>query len=63
MSNKVNTDLLERAKDMADYWVGTPIQRVIDECIKRDDLEGLQRYVAEAEGLAAQEEIRSYDVH
>lgn len=62
MSTQVNTDLLERAKEMADYWVGTPIQRVIDEYIKTNELDLLRKTVIEAEALASQEEFYGYDL-
>ena len=62
MSTQVNIDLLERASEMADYWVGTQIQARIDDCIKRNDLEQLFNLVREAEAMTAQEEFYGYDM-
>lgn len=49
MSNQVNTNLLEKANEMCEYWTGTMHERVIQRDIEANDLEALQYHVAEAE--------------
>jgi hypothetical protein len=63
VSNQVNTDLLERARDIADYWTGTLWEKTIDDLIKRNELEQLREIVIKAEAEAAMQEIHGHDVY
>ena len=49
MSNNVNTELLERAADMIDYWAGTLHERILTRDIDSNDLEALAYHVAQSE--------------
>lgn len=49
MSNNVNTNLLERAADLIDYWEGTVHARVLERDIDANDLEALKYHVSQAE--------------
>ena len=53
MSNKTNDELLERAGEIAEDWVGTFYQKQIDLLIERGDLDELRRVVTEAENAPA----------
>lgn len=63
MSNQVNTQLYERASEMIDQWEGTPIARVIEADLDRQDLDSLYQHVCYAEGMASQEEFGNHDVY
>lgn len=59
MSVDTNTELLERAAEMIDYWEGTLHARLIEADIDSGDLESLRYHVTVAEGQASQQEIMS----
>lgn len=61
MSNSANTELLERAAGMIDFWEGTIIAEVIESDVANNDLEGLMAHVNDAEAQAAEEELHSND--
>lgn len=56
MSNQVNVELLERASEMIDYWVGTQYAEQIEMLLGMNDLEQLQVVVNEAYQAMFQEE-------
>jgi hypothetical protein len=62
MSDKVNSELFDRAAEMYEYWVGTPIARVIEADMARNDLEGLRQHVLSAEAIASQDEFEAADM-
>lgn len=62
MSDSSNTRLLERAAEMIDYWTDKTPAKVIEADIQRNDMESLWLHVAQAEGMAAQEEFENYNV-
>lgn len=62
MSNTVNTELLERAALMIDYFLGKMPAQVIEADIDRNDLEALNYHVTYAEAIASQEEIEAADI-
>lgn len=49
MSNQVNTNLIEDAKEMSEVWAGTMHQSIIDNLIATNDLEALQEAVVKAQ--------------
>lgn len=48
MSNNVNTDLLEEARELADFWAGTMHASILEDLIKSNDLEALREAVVSA---------------
>lgn len=62
MSNQSNTELLERAGEMMEYWTGTLHEKLIQKAIDDNDLEALAEHVALAEGECAQAVMHGYDV-
>lgn len=62
MSNNINTELLERASDMIDYWEGTLHAELIEYAIDINDLELVHDYVLKAEAEASRQELYGYDV-
>ena len=50
MSNQINTDLLEQANEVMEYFTSTVLERIIERDIKANDLEALRLHVNE--GLA-----------
>jgi hypothetical protein len=57
MSNVINDELMERAKDQLDYWTGTMWERLLQQDIAGNDLEALRAHVAWAEAeMAIQED-------
>lgn len=68
MSNLTNDKLLDRAREMQEYWVGTLWERMIAHAVESNDLEAVARLVREAEAEAAIQEdnpveLLSEDVH
>lgn len=63
MSNQVNDEWMERAAEMITYFEGKLPAQVIERDLENHDWESLQVHVKEAEGVAALEEIRAYDVY
>ena len=57
MSHQANTQLLERAKEMQEYWAGTQWERLIQYDLDNDDLEALSHHVALAGAEASQQEF------
>ena len=49
MSNNVNTQLLERASEMQEYWTGTLHAEKIEAAMLLNDMEMLHGAVVEAE--------------
>ena len=62
MSNLVNTELFERAAEMVTYFEGKLPAKVIEQDLKHNDLEALRYHVADAEAVAAQNELEAADV-
>lgn len=57
MSNKVNDELMERAKESMDYWEGTLHTRLIQRALDSNDLEALKYHITNAEReMAIQED-------
>jgi len=56
MSLQANTDLLELASDHIMYWEGSPMARVLESDLKRNDLEGLEEHLKESARLMFQAE-------
>ena len=48
MSDTTNTELLEDAEFLMDYWTGTLYEKLIDYAIKQNDLDYLHRLVQDA---------------
>lgn len=57
MSNDINSLLYERAREMCDYWEGTPRADVIRQDIKNNDLESMFKHVIDAEAEASRKEF------
>lgn len=55
MSNNINTQLLERAQEMIEFWTGTQYAQRIEFVLNLGDLDELERLVREAESGAYQE--------
>lgn len=62
MSNNVNTELLDRAADMVEYFESKLPAQLILKALDENDLDLVRRYVVEAEAMAAQTEMYGYDV-
>jgi len=62
MSNQVNTELLERAADMVGYFESKLPATLIQQALDSGDLEQVHYYVAQAEAMAAEQEMHGYDV-
>ena len=62
MSNQVNTELLERAADMVEYFESKLPATLIQQALDSGDLDMVRKYVAEAEAMAAQTEVYGYNV-
>ena len=62
MSHNSNTNLMERAREMQEYWTGTLHEKLIQHAIDGNDLESLAEHVAKAEGQASQNEFNNNDV-
>ena len=62
MSNQVNTELLERAADMVEYFESKLPAQLIQKALDSGDLDMVRQYVAEAEAMAAEQEMNGYDV-
>lgn len=60
--NEVNNILLDRASEMYEYWVGTPIARVIERDVAQNDLDALRAHVLKAEAMASQYEFEASDI-
>lgn len=62
MSDSTNTNLLERAAEMVDYWGDTTAGKVIEADLERNDLDALNKHVCEAEAIASQQEFETGDI-
>jgi len=62
MSNQVNTELLERAADMVEYFESKLPAQLIQKALDSGDLDMVRQYVAEAEAMAAEQEMNGYEV-
>jgi len=56
MSNNTNQQLMDRAREMCDYFQDKLPAQLIERDIKANDLESLAYHVAQAEGEAARQE-------
>lgn len=63
MSNSTNTELLERAAAMIDYFVGKMPAQVIEHDLEMNDMDALYEHVCDAEALAAREEFEAVDAY
>lgn len=62
MSNFANTELLEIAAELIDYWTGTMWAAILEDDIEHGDLEALHEHVKEAtQEMANQEGIGTWD--
>ena len=48
MSNNVNTNLIEEAKELADFWTGTMHEAILTNLVEFNDLDGLREAVVTA---------------
>ena len=48
MSNNVNTNLIEEAKELADFWTGTMHEAILINLVEANDLDGLREAVVTA---------------
>lgn len=62
MSNQVNTQLLERAHEAAEYVLGTVREGEIYRAIEDSDLKELERLVSEVEAQMSQEHFYANDI-
>lgn len=64
MSNQINTELLERAAELIDELTSHPsgYDKILEDCIDRNDLDALQHHVAVIEGELAQEYFMNNEV-
>lgn len=51
MSDFINTNLLELAADHIDFWAGEGIGAVLEDDLKRNDLDSLAVHVKESAGI------------
>lgn len=58
MSQQINDNLLEEAEFYRDYFSGTPMEKMLQNDIKTNDLEQLQVHLKEAREAAWLEEFR-----
>ena len=62
MSNNSNTELLERAAEMVEFWEGTLIADEVRRALNSNDLELVWQVVTSAEAEASRQEMYGYDV-
>lgn len=62
MSNQINTELLERASDVIDYFEGKVLAEVIEKDLDTNDLGALVAHVAIGEAQMAQQEFEASDI-
>lgn len=62
MSNNINSVLFDRASEMITYFEGKLPAKVIEADLDRNDLEALQVHVANAEAVAAQEQMHGWEI-
>jgi hypothetical protein len=48
MSNNVNTNLIEEAKELAEFWTGTMHGAILTNLVAANDLDGLREAVVKA---------------
>lgn len=48
MSHQVNDKLVDDARDMAEYWTGTIHEKIILNCLERNDYDGLREALSKA---------------
>lgn len=63
MSHSSNTNLMERAADMVDFWQGTVIAKTIERDLDVQDFDALLLHITLAEGQASQEEIEATNAY
>lgn len=56
MSNNTNSELLDRAAEMVDYWEGTLHAELIRKALDENDLEQVLKATANAEAEASMQE-------
>ena len=61
MSTEVNTQLMERAASMIDYFEGKLPAELIEKDLELNDLDSLYKHVHEAESLASKENYYDSD--
>jgi len=62
MSNQVNTELLERAGEVATYFEGKQLDYRIQKAKEDNDLEELARLVAQGEAEMSRQEFYDNDI-
>lgn len=48
MSNTVNTNLIEEARELAEFWTGTMHEAILNNLVESNDLDGLREAVVSA---------------
>lgn len=61
MSVETNSQLLDRAAEMIEFWTGTALSKVLQADIERNDLDALRGHVNQAEAQASR--VEAADVH
>lgn len=65
MSNTTNTNLIEEAKELAEFWTGTMHEAILTNMIESNDLDGLREAVVtarqDAYDLSEPDESPEYD--
>lgn len=61
MSNQVNDQLFERAREVSEAYVGTWLPTAIDNLIEKNELERLEYMVTQAEADLAREDFHNSD--
>lgn len=62
MSDLINTELLERASEVMDYFEGKVLAEVIEKDLDTNDLSALVAHVAIGEAQMAQQEFHEADI-
>ncbi len=62
MSNNVNTDILERASEMVEFWEGTVNAELIKMALDSNDLEQVRISTVNAEADASRQVMNGYNV-
>lgn len=57
MSNQAVTDLLELTSEHIMYWEGTPMARVLEADLEREDFETLQEHLKESARLMYESDL------
>ena len=62
MSNTTNDELLDRAREMTEYWTVTMHARILERDIEANDLEALRYHLVQAEHeMKMQEDYNEYN--